>query len=413
MSKLNFWDYLRITIFGFSLNTLWNAMSSILLPVLVMSAAPGEKNTYLGYITFSGILLAIIVQPLAGYFSDNFGFSWGRRRPYILIGAVISALLIPLFGFASGILSIFIIYCLLQISSNTAHGPWQGLIPDMVPQNERGKASGFKGFVEILGAVIGIQITGYFLSQRFTGAVSTGLFISLGILSFSIIITMLVTLIFIRENGGRDINRPKFTQIMARTFYVNLKSEPAFVIFIISRFLFLLPLLILRMFSLYLLQDYIQIADPVAGTSNLILIVGLCLVVMVFPAGFITDRIGRKPVIVVSGLISALGFLVLLLWNNYAAAMLGGALIGLANGAFMSSSWAMATDLVKKDEEAKFLGLTNLATGGASAAAAFAGPLIDFLNSTFSSPNGYRAVLFLCILFSVVSSVLILKIRQR
>ncbi|HJX03241.1 MAG TPA: MFS transporter, partial [Dehalococcoidia bacterium] len=219
--------------------------------------------------------------------------------------------------------------------------------------------------------------------------------------------------IFVRENGGRENNRPKFTQIMTLAFYINLKSEPAFGIFIISRFLFLLPLLILRMFSLYLLQDYIQIADPVAGTSNLILIVGLCLVIMVFPAGYITDRIGRKPVIVVSGLISALGFLVLFLWNTYTAAMLGGALIGLANGAFMSSSWAMATDLVKKDEEAKFLGLTNLATGGASAAAACAGPLIDFLNSTFSSPSGYRAVLFLCILFSLVSSVLVLKIRQR
>jgi MFS family permease len=240
-----------------------------------------------------------------------------------------------------------------------------------------------------------------------------GLLVSLGIFSILILVTMLITVIFVHEGKKQDSSRPILRQLIKKSFYINLESEKGFVLFIVSRFLFLLPLLILRMFSLYLLQDYIGLADPVAGTSNLILIVGICLVIMVFPAGYLTDRIGRKPVIIFSGTISAVGFLIFFLWNTYFAVILGGVLIGLANGAFMSSNWAMATDLVKRDEEAKFLGLTNLATGGASAAAAFAGPLIDFLNRTFSSPTGYRAILLLCILFSLASSALVMLIKGK
>ena len=92
--------------------------------------------------------------------------------------------------------------------------------------------------------------------------------------------------------------------------------------------------------------------------------------------------------------------------------MLAGALLGIANGGFMSANWAMATDLVSKGEEARYLGLTNLATGGSCAVAAFAGPIIDLLN-VYGANLGYQIVMLSCIIFSVVSSLLVLKIKTR
>ena len=174
-----------------------------------------------------------------------------------------------------------------------------------------------------------------------------------------------------------------------------------------------MPLLVLRTFGLYLLKDYTGLADPVAAASDLTIVVGVSVLVMVYPSGHLADRIGRRPIVIVAGLVSTLGFVLFLFAHSYIFVMVAGSLVGLANGAFMSSSWAMATDLVKKGEEAKYLGLTNFATGGATAVAALVGPGIDLLNRVFTSPAGYQAAIIFCAVLCLVSSVLIFRIRLR
>ena len=78
----------------------------------------------------------------------------------------------------------------------------------------------------------------------------------------------------------------------------------------------------------------------------------------------------------------------------------------------MSSQWALATDLVGKGEEARHLGLVNMAIAGAGAASRLIGPLIDFFNAY--SPNlGYKVMLLVCFICFVVGSLLLLKIKTR
>ena len=97
-----------------------------------------EKSTYLGLLTFAGLMLAIIVQPIAGAISDRSGFSWGRRRPFILGGTLVAMLFLAGIGWVGSFLAIFVIYCLLQIASNTTQGPYQAFIPDLVPEGRGG-----------------------------------------------------------------------------------------------------------------------------------------------------------------------------------------------------------------------------------------------------------------------------------
>ena len=384
------------------------------MPLLVLSASSeSEKNTYLGLLTFAGLVLAIVVQPVAGYISDNSNFSWGKRRPYILGGAIISSIIIVCFGFARSILALLIFYCVLQVSSNTSQGPWQGLIPDTVEQKKRGTASGVKGLMEIIGAIAGIEVAGYFLSGRSTGNYSSRLFITLGILALFTIVTMLVTIFGVKEKASTTSSRLTARSIATNTFKINVTASSDFIYYIVSRFLFLMPLLVLRTFGLYLLKDYTGLTDPVAAASDLTVVVGVSVLVMVYPSGHLADKIGRRPIVIVSGLISTIGFVLLLFAHSYIFVLVAGSLIGLANGAFMSSNWAMATDLVKKGEEARYLGLTNFATGGATAVAALIGPGIDFLNRVFTSPTGYEAILIFCALLCLVSSLLVLRIRSR
>ena len=93
-------DYIKITIFGFALAALWSSLHSIVLPLRLLDfVAESEKNTYLGLLTFTGLILAMAVQPIAGAISDRSGFSWGRRRPYLLLGTAVAILLLPGIGY--------------------------------------------------------------------------------------------------------------------------------------------------------------------------------------------------------------------------------------------------------------------------------------------------------------------------
>jgi len=92
--------------------------------------------------------------------------------------------------------------------------------------------------------------------------------------------------------------------------------------------------------------------------------------------------------------------------------MFYGGLVGISFGAFLSTNWALATDLVARGEEARYLGLTNLATAGGAALARLIGPVIDFFNA-YSLGMGYSIMLLACFIYFLVGSLLLLKIRTR
>jgi Na+/melibiose symporter-like transporter len=101
--------------------------------------------------TFVGLILAMIVQPLSGALSDRTRARWGRRRPWIAAGTLVDLLCLAIMALAGGYWALLVGYLLLQTSSNTAHGPAQGLIPDLVPAERRGLASGLKNLFDMAG----------------------------------------------------------------------------------------------------------------------------------------------------------------------------------------------------------------------------------------------------------------------
>ncbi|MFC1866492.1 MFS transporter [Chloroflexota bacterium] len=115
-------DYFRITVLGFALSALWQSMHTIILPLRLLDfVAESDKNTYLGILTFSGLLLAMFVQPIAGAISDRYGSRWGRRRPYILMGILFLVLLLPGIGLAGSYGAVFAVYCNLAATLRKVH----------------------------------------------------------------------------------------------------------------------------------------------------------------------------------------------------------------------------------------------------------------------------------------------------
>jgi Na+/melibiose symporter-like transporter len=410
-------DYVKVTILGFGLTGLWASLNNIVLPKRLLDFVDESmKNSYLGYLTFAGSVLAMLVQPLVGAASDRSRFSWGRRRPYILAGTIVLLLLIPGIGLWESYVAVFICYSLMQVASNTAQGPYQGFIPDLVPEGKRGLASGVKGLLEIIGGASLLLLTSNFIDRYSPGEEGYWLWLTLGALGVVFLITALITLITVRERPGTG--RQVVASSGSRVILVDLlkglrtyiKQHRDFIWFLVSRGILGMPGVILQTFAYYYLQDVIGVEKPAGAATNLVIVVTAGIITVVYFTGRLSDRIGRKPIMLFSGLIGAVGIVLLYLSDSYTQVLIGGAFIGLASGAFLSTSWAMATDIAAEGEEAKYLGLTNLAMTAGSALARLIGPLIDFFN-TLETNLGYSVMLLACFLCFIVGSLLVLKVR--
>ena len=405
-------DYFKITILGFALTALWSSLGSILLPIRILAYVPeSQKNTYLGLLTFAGLMVAIIIQPIAGTFSDCNNSHWGRRRPYILLGMFLALIVLPGIGLASTYIAIFVVYCLLQVCTNTAQASYQAFIPELVPENKRGLASGVKSMLEVIGGVAMVRVTAYFMGRYYGGGGEFWMWIALGALMAVILIATIITTITVKEQPSTY--GPRLSKsVLRQRFRIDLKVHRDFGWFLVARGLLGIPGVALQIYALYYLMDVIGIPNPASVAGNLLVVVGICLLLTAYPAGRLSDRIGRKPIVIASGILGALGIVALFFSRNYLQIMFSGALLGISNGALLSAGWALATDLAVNGEEAKYLGLTNLAMAGGSALARLVGPVIDFFNG-ISQGLGYQVMLLVCLISFIIGVVLIIKVKQN
>src|SRR5512143_1980820 len=81
----------------------WNALHPIILPAVLLNLVPEtQKNTYLGLLTFFGLIIAMIVQPVAGAISDGWRSRWGRRRPLLAGATLFDALFLLVLAIGGG-----------------------------------------------------------------------------------------------------------------------------------------------------------------------------------------------------------------------------------------------------------------------------------------------------------------------
>ena len=109
---------LRLGAFGFGISGFFMAMESVILPVLVMGLVPdGAKNTLLSALGLSGLMVAALVQPIAGWYSDRTRTRLGRRVPYMIWGCL--SVTLGMLGLASAVnyISLFVVWVLIQALS--------------------------------------------------------------------------------------------------------------------------------------------------------------------------------------------------------------------------------------------------------------------------------------------------------
>ena len=159
MKRLRWWDFLTINIYWLGLGISSGSQTPYILPILVaLLVGDAMKNTALGGLRSAGLIVAILVQAAAGLLSDRSTARWGWRRPFIVTGTLLDMVFLVLIGLAGlywkSYWLLFAAVLLMQVSSNIAHGALQGLIPDLVPEDQRGRASGVKAMFELLPVIL-------------------------------------------------------------------------------------------------------------------------------------------------------------------------------------------------------------------------------------------------------------------
>ena len=393
--------YVTMNVYWFGLAFLWNALHPIILPALLLSMVPGPlKNTYLGVLTFIGLVVAMFVQPFVGALSDRTLSRLGRRRPWIIGGTAAALLFLMLMAGVDAFTGLLITYVLLQFASNSAHGPAQGLIPDLVPTERRGLASGIKNLFDMGGLVIASLVAGQLMA-------SGNVRLAFGVIMAVLTVSTLITVIFTKESRAAETQAAEWR--LGDVVRVEPRRYPAYTRLIAGRFLVLLGIYSVQAFAQYYIADRLGMQNAAAVTGNLLATIGLALTILVFPAGWLSDRVGRVRLNVFAGELASLGLFLLVFAQSVSALYAFGAIIGMATGIFLSVNWALATDLIPQDEAGKYLGLSNIATAGAGAVSRLAGPMIDGLNALRPGAFlGYPA-LFVLAAVSALAGALVMR----
>lgn len=131
----------------------------------------GADVEHLSLFWLAAPLTGMIVQPIIGYYSDKTWNRFGRRRPYFLIGAILTAIALILMpnsaSMASFLPPIIIGASMLMImdaSINVAMEPFRALVADKLPESQRSFGFSMQTFLIGAGAISGSWLP-YILSE--------------------------------------------------------------------------------------------------------------------------------------------------------------------------------------------------------------------------------------------------------
>jgi MFS family permease len=409
---------LNLSFYWLGLTAIWAGLDATILPTR-MDELLGPANAPLGLaiVVTAGVIMPILVQPTMGMISDFTTSRWGRRKPYIAIGAVLDVLILLAIAATNQFLALLLLYVLLQLSSNFAQGPFQGYMPDLVPESQVGRASGLMGLMVVVGQVAGTFIASLGLSGMAAGEpASVAMFwptVGLGVIE---LVTATVLLVRVDPGPvGLDRGTRSWGRIGAAAWGRDVLAHRSFVWLVASRLCFLAATGSVVRFALWYLTRSLGLSDAEAqGTINLALIaVVVPAALTVLPAARVSDRIGRKQVIWAACAIGAVCMSGLVIAPSVAFGIACLVPIGLAVGAFLSVDWALMTDIIPKASAGRYMGMSNMGTAMAGPVAAVFGGIAVFLAGTIDPAWGPRAAFGVAVGFFILCALLLRPVDPR
>nr|MDQ6920837.1 MFS transporter [Candidatus Dormibacteraeota bacterium] len=160
VTRFGFGRHLALASFWFGINFHWIPILPVLLPYQVSHLLPrATQGRGLALLFGLGAVFAALLPPLVGAYSDRLQTPWGRRRPIMAVGTAFNVVGLLVLMLAPSYAVLLLGYLVIQISNNAAGAAFNGVVPDVVPEAQFGKASGVLGAMVQLGSVAGLAVT--------------------------------------------------------------------------------------------------------------------------------------------------------------------------------------------------------------------------------------------------------------
>lgn len=378
----------------------------ILLPLQLSAVDPADKVATFGLVTGAGALVAVIANPVAGALSDRTTSRFGRRHPWTLGGALVGAAALIVLGYQTSVLGVLIGWCVAQAALNTAYASINAGVPDHVPVRQRAVVSGWIGFPQALGLVL--------------GAIATTMLVS-GITAGYLVIavaTVVLVLPFVTTTPDPRLPRrhrpPLSLRGLLAGLWVSPREHPDFAWAWITRFLVMLGNSTGTLYLLYFLEDAVGYQDLFPGHSAdegvlvLTLIYTGGVVATAVAAGAVSDRLGRrKALVTASAVVITIAALLLTFWHTWPMSMVAAGVMGAGFGVYLSVDQALITQVLPAaSDRAKDLGVINIANSAPQVLGpALAAPIVAGL-------GGYTGLYALTAVITLLGGVLVWKVKS-
>jgi MFS family permease len=404
-------QHAALSAFWFGSNFLWLPLSTVLIQSQIDEVVPkGSQNTAIGVALGFGGVLAMTVPPLVGAWSDRLNTRFGRRRPIMVAGTLLTIPGLLILVAANNYLEIVIGYAIIQFFFNAAGAAYAGIIPDVVPAQQIGKASGYLATMTQLGIGGGLGVAGLLSHNRAIYFVMGGV----------AALTLIPTVWAARTEGLVPISRPPSRPLgeAVREFLRPLhEGDFAWVIF--TRFMVSSGITVVLYFLVNFFGDVVLAPnqDATKFTNNWLLVVVLTALPFGFFGGQISDRLHRRKMFVyLAGAAQSFVAIVFIAFYPTSTPLVFalGVAYGIGYGLYFAVDWALACDtLPDPTKSAKDMGLFHVAlTLPQAFLPLFGGALIDYLNNHMGANSGYRVVFSSAVLFLLLGTVLVSRIRS-
>lgn len=401
LKKFTTAQFLNFCLGFFGLQFAWQMRIILSGPV---TEGLGASPFIYGLIWLAGPFTGMVVQPLVGALSDKTVSPFGRRRPYLLGGALLASLALWIFPNSAGVaetlhnltglnlpswtalLIAAIMIWVIDACVNVAQGPYRALIPDVVPQEQHSLANSYISLAIGLGSVVAAG-TAPFLRWAFNYQMSIPAQFIMAALAFTL--GMIWTCITIKEHQTKkeQIEEKAVADTQEDTFWDSLKnffalSPEVSKICTMQFFTWIGTMCMMIFFTQYSIHTVFAVPDLSTVTeeitteySNAMLLgtnfSSICFAVfnlicflVAIPIGILSAKYGNKKVHIISLITMIFAYLGMAFLHNpkLVAVLMGVAGIGWAS--ICALPFAMLSQYIKKGTEGSVMGIFNIFIAG-------------------------------------------------
>jgi Na+/melibiose symporter-like transporter len=353
-ARFGLWRQLAVSALWLAWYAQWVTIPSEVLPDQVarlLGPASPWQDLATGAVVAGGSVIALLVTPIAGALSDRSRSRFGRRRPYLAVGVLLSSAALAGLWLAVGARSLplyVLAYLNLQLWWNWAAGPAAGFIPDVVPHQRQGDASAWTNALGIVGVIVGNGLVLLLYGKSGSPALAAA-FVALNLVCLAVTLT-------VREPPSAGASMRQSLGAFLRSFVISPRDHPDFYLVLATRFFSNMGVWSVLTFLLYYLETVLRLsADAATQLLPALLGAGACLAI---PASLIgvklADRIGLVRLVQISSWVMAAAtsaYVLIALRPSVALVAPAVIVYAIANGAYGAADWLLALRVLPSGQD--------------------------------------------------------------